>query len=454
MSSINPNNIDGTYPIAGQDNDSQGFRDNFTNIKNNLTFAQVEITDLQNNAILKNALAGTTLDNDFNYAIIKKPQILSSVETILDLGTYTTATPAAINWSDALFQLFTLDSSSNTNTTISFANWPTSQLYAKLRIYVIVKDTSKRLTFSSASVYWHNMNNIANVNGYTLTFPATGVYVFEMSTFNSGANVAIVDMLRNGTHLDGNISSTTGLVNFVANLQIGNQGSPISFGNAIVNGVGSANSFVQINIQNLNTVGNLVSADFIATAPNGTDTSNFIDLGINGNNYSSGSWTVSGANDGYLYVNGGSLSLGTDTAGKTVSIHAAGTLAANIVTTFDANMLTNKVGLAESGYQYYNPVGNVAFTANTNVRRMLISPTFSLSPGFTVTLPSGNVEGQIFSISSNVTVSALQVVANPGCNISPISDTAIRSANIAQVSAGSSVSYLFRSAESKWFRIN
>ena len=29
-SSINPNNIDGTYPIAGQDNDSQGFRDNFT----------------------------------------------------------------------------------------------------------------------------------------------------------------------------------------------------------------------------------------------------------------------------------------------------------------------------------------------------------------------------------------------------------------------------------------
>jgi hypothetical protein len=43
MSSINPNNINGQYPIAGQDNDSQGFRDNFTNVKNNLTFAKSEI---------------------------------------------------------------------------------------------------------------------------------------------------------------------------------------------------------------------------------------------------------------------------------------------------------------------------------------------------------------------------------------------------------------------------
>ena len=34
-SAINPNNIDSAYPVAGQDNDSQGFRDNFTNIKTN-----------------------------------------------------------------------------------------------------------------------------------------------------------------------------------------------------------------------------------------------------------------------------------------------------------------------------------------------------------------------------------------------------------------------------------
>jgi len=63
-SNINPNNIDGTYPVAGQDNNSQGFRDNFTNTRSNFQYAADEISDLQSNAILKSALAGTTLDND------------------------------------------------------------------------------------------------------------------------------------------------------------------------------------------------------------------------------------------------------------------------------------------------------------------------------------------------------------------------------------------------------
>lgn len=46
-SNINSDNIDGSYPIAGQDNDSQGFRNNFTNIKTNLQYAKNEISVLQ-----------------------------------------------------------------------------------------------------------------------------------------------------------------------------------------------------------------------------------------------------------------------------------------------------------------------------------------------------------------------------------------------------------------------
>ena len=40
-SNIVPGNIDGTYPKAGQDNSSQGFRDNFNAIKNNFTEAKL-----------------------------------------------------------------------------------------------------------------------------------------------------------------------------------------------------------------------------------------------------------------------------------------------------------------------------------------------------------------------------------------------------------------------------
>ena len=78
-SSINPNNIDGTYPIAGQDNDSQGFRDNFTNIKNNFTFSYNELTDLQAKAIVKSPLSGSSVTNDMNYTQLIAPQLLKTV---------------------------------------------------------------------------------------------------------------------------------------------------------------------------------------------------------------------------------------------------------------------------------------------------------------------------------------------------------------------------------------
>ena len=55
-SSINANNIDGTYPVAGQDNNSQGFRDNFTNTKTNFQYAADEINDLQSKVILRQLL--------------------------------------------------------------------------------------------------------------------------------------------------------------------------------------------------------------------------------------------------------------------------------------------------------------------------------------------------------------------------------------------------------------
>jgi len=49
-SNINFNSIDETFPIAGRDNDSQGFRDNFSVIRNNFEAAKSEIDDLQLNS--------------------------------------------------------------------------------------------------------------------------------------------------------------------------------------------------------------------------------------------------------------------------------------------------------------------------------------------------------------------------------------------------------------------
>jgi hypothetical protein len=58
--------IDENYPIAGQDNDSQGFRNNFSIIKDGLATANSEITNLQLNAAklnVANNFNGTLIDN-------------------------------------------------------------------------------------------------------------------------------------------------------------------------------------------------------------------------------------------------------------------------------------------------------------------------------------------------------------------------------------------------------
>ena len=48
-SNIDTTDIDTAYPVAGQDNDSQGFRDNFTLIVDALDEAALEITALDDN---------------------------------------------------------------------------------------------------------------------------------------------------------------------------------------------------------------------------------------------------------------------------------------------------------------------------------------------------------------------------------------------------------------------
>lgn len=59
-SNISTTGLDELYPVAGIDNDSQGFRDNFANIKTNLGHAATEITALQN------GVARVDGNNDFN----------------------------------------------------------------------------------------------------------------------------------------------------------------------------------------------------------------------------------------------------------------------------------------------------------------------------------------------------------------------------------------------------
>jgi hypothetical protein len=75
----------------------------------------------------------------------------------------------------------------------------------------------------------------------------------------------------------------------------------------VISGKGNLNNYLQLNIQNTNQ-GISASSDVVATADNGNETTNYIDMGINGENYNQN--FIGNANDAYLYSTGEYLHIG------------------------------------------------------------------------------------------------------------------------------------------------
>ena len=186
-SAINPNNIDGAYPVAGQDNNSQGFRDNFTNTSTNFQYAADEISDLQAKAVLKSALTGTTLDNDMGGSVLSNAQLKDMSETVVALGTVSGST--TINYALGSVQTLT----TNGAVTLAFSNFPAPGAAGSVVVQVTVASTAHTLTFPAAVSV--NAQGIQGFNTSTgvITFAATGVYSFEFTTSNGGTTITATE---------------------------------------------------------------------------------------------------------------------------------------------------------------------------------------------------------------------------------------------------------------------
>ena len=184
-SNINPNNIDGAYPVAGQDNNSQGFRDNFTNTKTNFQYAADEITDLQNNALLKSALSGTTLDNNMSGSLIYGGVIRQFGATRVALGTVSST--VTINYVSGHFQTLTTGGS----VSLAFSNFPAAGITALVSVEITVANTAHTIQLpSSVSVNtagFPGLNPLTN----TITFAATGIYTLQFVTSTAGSTITL-----------------------------------------------------------------------------------------------------------------------------------------------------------------------------------------------------------------------------------------------------------------------
>ena len=194
-SAINPNNIDGAYPVAGQDNNSQGFRDNFTNTRTNFQYAANEITDLENKAVLKAALNGTTLDNNMLGSILYNAQLQQMSNTVVSLGTLSGS--VNINYPAGSYQTVTTAGAIS----LAFTNWTAAGTQDYVVVQVTVTNIAHTLTFPSAVGAGASATSLIGINGLdtgtnTITFAATGTYLYSFTTTNSGSTIYLNDLTQ------------------------------------------------------------------------------------------------------------------------------------------------------------------------------------------------------------------------------------------------------------------
>ena len=109
--------IDSEYPVAGQDNDSQGFRNNFTNISLALTSINGDVTDLQVNTVKINQT------NNFGDNVIQQAQFQNCSVSIYDDTATAKSGDFTVNYSNGSFQKFALDRGTHN---ITLSNLPSS----------------------------------------------------------------------------------------------------------------------------------------------------------------------------------------------------------------------------------------------------------------------------------------------------------------------------------------
>jgi len=140
-SAINYSTINSNFPAAGQDNDSQGFRDNFALIKTALGTAQTEITYLNTYAIDKtknNDMGSNTLSN-----VILKGVSVASTTALTSAGATN-----VITFAESQFRRYAL---SNSTSVFQVDYWPLSS-NGEVLIELSTTGTSKQASFQSGVV--------------------------------------------------------------------------------------------------------------------------------------------------------------------------------------------------------------------------------------------------------------------------------------------------------------
>lgn len=176
-SAIVSSTIDAAFPVAGQDNNSQGFRDNFQITKNGLSQAATEISALQ--------LTTAKLDDDNDFA----GNIIQNAITKKLYGSVATVTQPPtgnLDVSTGDYQRITLP---NSNITLTLTNWPTiDSRFATVRIHLEnLNVVSRTVTFDVNALATVSDDDSGKFTSHAISVPAGKTVMIEASKFNAGS---------------------------------------------------------------------------------------------------------------------------------------------------------------------------------------------------------------------------------------------------------------------------
>lgn len=190
-SNINDTGVNKDYPVAGQDNDSQGFRDNFNVIKDNFVAAKSEIETLQTTTAqgvtyTPPAQGATISTNDFLGNTVKNANFIDNSYGHFAGGTVNTS--QNINYSSGNFQSFSIGA----DITLTLAEWPETTKTGKVRVFINNDGVQRTITFASnagAGTLKRSSDWSGTGNTFVIDTPQTRTYVFEFISFDAGATV-------------------------------------------------------------------------------------------------------------------------------------------------------------------------------------------------------------------------------------------------------------------------
>lgn len=199
-SEINDTSIDETYPVAGIDNDTQGFRDNFNIIKQNFITSKSEITDLQDNTVK------ITENNNMRGSYIIDATLKAVNEVVVNKGLAqqddSEPAPAVddleINYTDGHYHIWNL-APEDRDITFTLTNFPAGRLtgeegedrFARIRVELIPQDAVENgeilVSFdveAGGTIYYST-----NISDVPFRLSTNDPYVYEFWSTDGGVNV-------------------------------------------------------------------------------------------------------------------------------------------------------------------------------------------------------------------------------------------------------------------------